>query len=79
MDTQKISDSQERVFLHDMCNGLAVVQGSMHLIIMKSKKTPPAITLPEAVQRLEKALESVEKMNKIIVQRKDKLIASLSE
>ncbi len=79
MDTQGSPESEERSFLHDMCNGLAVVQGSMHLVIMKSKKIPSAITLEEAAQRLEKALASVEKMNKMIAERRDRLIAKLSE
>ncbi|MCX6116761.1 MAG: hypothetical protein NT027_04415 [Proteobacteria bacterium] len=68
------SHTNERVFLHDICNALAVVQGSLHIVIFKGKKVPPAITFEQAIERLQKGLEAVEKLNTLVSARRDYVV-----
>lgn len=60
----------ERNFLHDLCNIMAVNQGLIHLILMKLKTSPTEITHDELITRLEKIMTSVERMNKIVFDRR---------
>lgn len=69
--TQKQDDpTAERAFLHELCNATAITHGILHLIMMKAKKTPGEMKSEDILLRVEKAFESVEKMNKIIFERR---------
>lgn len=64
----------ERAFLHELCNATAVTHGILHLIMMKAKKNPSEMRSEDLLLRVEKALESVEKMNKLIFDRRSILL-----
>lgn len=60
----------ERAFLHELCNTLAVSQGLLHMTLMKSRKAQPDLNVEDILSRVEKALESIEKANKLVLDRR---------
>ena len=70
--TEELAEpSPERIFLHDLCNAMAVSQGLIHLIMLKAKKDPPELKLDDMIARLEKVLASVDRMNKLVNDRRN--------
>lgn len=72
---QSNDDSAERVFLHDLCNSLAVAQGSLLLLINKlAKSHDPQLSREEIQGKLMKTLDAIEKMNKLTAARRTVLM-----
>lgn len=70
--TEELAEpSSERIFLHDLCNAMAVSQGLIHLIMMKVKKDSPELKHEDMIARLEKILASVDRMNKLVHDRRN--------
>jgi hypothetical protein len=68
----------ERKFLHDICNHLAVLQGSMQIVMMKAKKNPQEFKVEDMMQRLQKGMDALDKLNKEVANRRE-FVIGLSE
>ena len=66
--------SEERKFLHDVSNSIAICFGNVKVLSAKLKKDPSGIT-PEYIEsRLDKAIASFEKINELLVSRRQTII-----
>jgi hypothetical protein len=64
---------QERKFIHDVSNRLAIAYGLLDLVVASAKESLP---MPQAhLDRVEKALASLEKMRTLIKERRAEIIA----
>ncbi|NRA65092.1 MAG: hypothetical protein HRU19_11460 [Pseudobacteriovorax sp.] len=62
--------SDERKFIHDICNPLAIAQGNVKLIIRKLKKNSIS-DLSEVLERLDKAAEAFDRVDDLIEDRRE--------
>jgi hypothetical protein len=68
-----VSTELERKFIHALSNRLAIAYGLLDLVVTSAKETLP---MPEAhLERLEKALASLEKMRALMKERRAEIIA----
>lgn len=66
---------KERKFLHDLSNPLAIGYGNCKIILSKLAKNPDSLTMDDIVKRLNKAVVAFEKVNVLIADRREFLIA----
>ena len=63
-------NSAERVFLHDICNVIAVAQGNLYLIVRGIKKKPDEVKMDELVAKIEASLASITKLTEMVNHRR---------
>jgi len=61
----------ERTFLHDLSNVVAVAQGHLHFIMMKSKKNPDALKVEDLLTKVEIVLASMNKTIELLNARRE--------
>ncbi len=67
-----MDDSREqRRFLHDLSNPLAIAQGNLRIVIDKLKKDAVLDEADPRLQRLEKALAACQQINVLLVDRRN--------
>jgi hypothetical protein len=66
-----MSQEDEKKFLHDVANCLAVGYGNVRLIAVKLQKDPDALPMEKIIDRLVKAVGALEKVNSLLEQRRD--------
>ena len=62
----------ERKFLHDVSNQLVVAQGMGSIVLKKLTKTEEELD-PKVIERLEKTISAVDKMIKMVKERRNTL------
>jgi hypothetical protein len=63
----------ERTFLHDMSNIIAIVQGTVQMVIRKIQKNPAEATIEEVALKLEATTKSVTRMIDLLNARREVL------
>ncbi len=67
----------ERKFLHDISNPLAVVHGNLRITLRKMEQAQEANPqLSEFIEKLNKAMDACERINKAISVRRDEILRS---
>lgn len=64
----------ERKFLHDLSNPLAIGYGNVKILSSKLQKNPDALDKGDIIARLEKALTAFDRVNKLISDRRHDLL-----
>lgn len=70
---------EERKFMHDLSNPMAIAQGNIKLTLRKLKKDEGAMTISEIIERLEKTSEAFERMNEMMSLRRSIIIEQQKE
>jgi hypothetical protein len=68
-----VTSFDERQFLHDLSTPLMVSHGNLVLLLEKLRKDPAACQTPAFVEKMEKALLSIEKVSHMVSARRDHL------
>ncbi len=66
----------ERTFLHDMSNVIAIVQGTVQMLIRKIQKNPAEAKIEDIVAKLEATTKSVTRMIDLLNARRDVMRAN---
>lgn len=66
----------ERTFLHDMSNVIAIVQGTVQMMIRKIQKNPAEAKIEDIVAKLEATTKSVTRMIDLLNARRDVMRAN---
>ncbi len=64
---------RERMFLHDLCNVMAITQGILHLLVAKMKKDPTDLNAGDITEKLEKGLSSLNRMLDLVNKRRTEI------
>ena len=64
---------EERKFIHDLANPIAIAQGNIKLTVRKLKKNASSLTTDEIIERLEKSCEAFDRMGELIEERRSAL------
>ena len=70
---------EERKFMHDLSNPMAIAQGNIKLTLRKLKKDEGAMTISEIIERLEKTSEAFERINEMMSLRRSIIIEQQKE
>ena len=65
-----MSASEERKFMHDLANPLAVAHGNVKIIIRKLRKDENAMTVKEIMERLDKTIEALDRTTEMMAGRR---------
>ena len=63
----------ERTFLHDMSNIIAILQGTVQMVIRKIQKNPAEATIEEVALKLEATTKSVTRLIDLLNARREVL------
>ena len=63
----------ERAFLHDMSNVIAIVQGTVQLMMRKIQKSPSEVKIEDVVVKLEATTKSITRMIDLLNARRELL------
>lgn len=63
----------ERTFLHDMSNVIAIVQGTVQMMIRKIQKNPAEAKIEDVVLKLESTTKSITRMIDLLNARREVL------
>jgi hypothetical protein len=61
----------ERAFLHDMSNVIAIVQGTVQLMMRKIQKSPSEAKIEDVVVKLEATTKSINRMVDLLNARRE--------
>ena len=70
--------ADQRKFLHDIANPLAVAQGNLRIALDKIKKDAALADDDPRVIRLQKALSACDEMNHLLIERRNHLKSKVS-
>lgn len=73
MNDKQTTPRAEQEFLHDLCNAMTIAQGSLQLLVAKLRKNPVELAIEDVLRKVERSLESVEKMTVLVKSRRDRL------
>ena len=63
----------ERAFLHDMSNVIAIVKGTVQLMMRKIQKSPSEVKIEDVVVKLEATTKSITRMIDLLNARRELL------
>ncbi|SMF54776.1 hypothetical protein [Pseudobacteriovorax antillogorgiicola] len=69
-----MSAKDERKFMHDLSNPIAIAQGNIKLTLRKLKKDPNSLTIEQIVERLGKASEAFDRVSEMMSSRRQILL-----
>lgn len=71
--------SDERKFLHDLSNPIAICFGNIKIISSKLKKDPSSVTAEYLMTRLEKTVGAFDRINDMLADRRELILAREAE
>ena len=75
-----MSLEEERKFLHDLANPLSILQGNLRIALRRLEASNQDIPeLVEVLARINKAIESCNRMNSLLRERRQNLLDQLEE
>ena len=70
-----MSALEERKFMHDLANPIAIAQGNIKLTLRKLKKDQNSLTVEQIIERLTKASEAFDRVTDMMSERRSNLIS----
>ena len=65
---------EERKFIHDLANPIAIAQGNIKLTIRKLTKDPSSLSSEQVIERLEKACDAFDRIGDMLAERRQFLV-----
>lgn len=68
--------ANERKFIHDLANPLAIAQGNIKLVLRNISKNPGTLPSEQVMTRLQKINDSIERISAMLSDRRQSIVES---